>query len=72
MRCGYDTISRELGFLAGTLSIYRRANDEVNLDKTQLIWLVPWRIKQDNKHNFKIERGCFNMLGLYFGRDEHS
>ena len=45
---------------------------KLNIDKTSLIWLGPWRKKTDGIDNLKVEQGCFNILGIFVGRDKKS
>ena len=42
---------------------------KLNIDKTVLIWLGPWRNKTNNQLNLQVEKGSFNNLGMYIGRD---
>ena len=40
----------------------------LNINKTILIWLGPWRTKTINRNNLRVETGSFNMLGIHIGR----
>ena len=42
---------------------------KLNIEKSQLLWLGPWRIKRGNKHGIKEVTGCIDMLGVYVERD---
>ena len=41
----------------------------LNIDNTCLIWLGPWRTKNTNKINFKVETGSFNVVGFHLERN---
>ena len=42
----------------------------LNIDKTTLLWLGPWRKKVTNGFGFRLERESMNMLGSYVGRND--
>ena len=41
----------------------------LNVGKTILIWLGPWRNKTGSQFNLQVEKGSFNNLGVHIGRD---
>ena len=42
----------------------------LNENKTLLIWLGPWRTKTNNPLSLQQQGECFNMLGIYMGRNK--
>ena len=42
----------------------------LNENKTLLIWLGPWRTKTNNPLSLQQQGECFNMLGIYVGRNK--
>jgi hypothetical protein len=45
---------------------------KLNVNKTIMIWLGPWRTKCNNRLNLKTQSGSFNMLGIHLGRCNES
>ena len=42
----------------------------LNENKTLLIWLGPWKTKTNNTLSLQQQGECFNMLGIYVGRNK--
>lgn len=55
--------------LINTISIFTAFSGlKLNLSKSLLVYLGPWRYKKEKILNMEISHGCFNLLGIFVGR----
>ena len=64
-----QVIMDSIKHLFQTINTFTRYSGlKLNINKTTIYWLGPWRVKQ-NEYNLKTVTGGFNMLGTYIGTD---